>query len=57
MKDFLCYILKFMLSLDKSLNTVALMRKSLRSVGRAFKKLFKYLILYTQFSISGALAQ
>ena len=56
-KIFLVYILKFMLTLDKTLNTMALMCKSLKSVGRAFWKLFKYLLLYAQFSISGVLAQ
>ena len=54
---FFVYILKFMLTLDKTLNTMALMCKSLKSVGRALRKLFKYLILYAQFSISGVLAQ
>ena len=44
-------------TLDKMLNTMALMYKSLKSVGRAFSKLLKYLILYAQFSISGVLAQ
>ena len=57
MKNFFVYILKFTLTLDKTLNTMALMCKSLKSVGRAFRKLFKYLILYAQFSISGVLAQ
>ena len=46
-----------MLTLDKTQNTMALMCKSLKSVGIAFWKLFKYLILYAQFSISGVLAQ
>ena len=46
-----------MLAYDKRLNTSALMYKKLNSVGRAFSKLLKYLILYAQFSISGALAQ
>ena len=46
-----------MLTKDKTLNTRALMCKSLKSVGRAFSKLLKYLILYAQFSISGVLAQ
>ena len=46
-----------MLTLDKTLNTMALMYKSLKSVGRAFWKLFKYSILYAQLSISGVLAQ
>ena len=46
-----------MITLDKTLNTMALMCKRLKSVGTAFLKLFKYLILYAQFSMSGALAQ
>ena len=46
-----------MLTLDKTLSTMALMCKSLKSVGKAFWKLFKTLILYAHFSISGALAQ
>ena len=54
---FFVYILKFMLTLYKTLNTMALMCNSLKSVGRALWKLFKYLILYAQFSISGVLAQ
>ena len=45
-----------MLTLVKTLNIMALMCKSLKSVGRAFLKLFKYLILYAQFSITGVLA-
>ena len=56
-KIFFVYILKVMLTLDKTLNTMALMCKSLKSVGRAFWKFFKYLILYARFSISGVLAQ
>ena len=46
-----------MLTLDKTPITMALMCKSLKSVGREFWKLFKYLVLYAQFSISGVLAQ
>ena len=49
--------MEFMLTLDKLLNIMALMCISLKSVGRAFRKLFKYLILYAQFSISGVLVQ
>ena len=33
---FFVYILKFMLTLDKTLNTMVLMYKRLKSVGRAF---------------------
>ena len=51
-KIFFVYILKFVLTLDKTLNTMSLMCKILKSVGRAFWKLFKYLILNAQFSIS-----
>ena len=36
MKDFFVYILKVMLTLDKTLNTMDLMCISLKSVGRAF---------------------
>ena len=56
-KIFFVYVLKFILTLDKKVNTMALMCKSLKFVERAFWKLFKYLILYAQFSISGVLAQ
>ena len=45
-----------MLTLDKMVNIVALTCIKLKYVGRAFLKLFKYLILYEQFSISGVLA-
>ena len=54
---FFVFILKFMLTLDKTLNAMAYMCKSLNSVGRAFLKLSMYFILYAQFSISGVLAK
>ena len=56
-KKLFAYDLEFMLTLDKMLNIMALMCKSLESVCRAFRKLFKYLILYAQFSISDVLTQ
>ena len=56
-KDIFGYVLELMLTLDKMLNIMALISISLKSVGRAFRKLFKYLTLYAQFSLSGVLAQ
>ena len=50
MEDIFVYVLEYMLtlvSLDKMRNICTLMRKSSKSEGRAFGKLFKLFILYT----------
>ena len=56
-KTFFAFVLDFMHTLDKMLHIMALTCICLKYVGRALRNVFKYLIVYAQFSILGVLVQ